>query len=646
MLRPARAAARSTSRDERGAVAIMSGVVAMALLMVGALVIDLGMTWATRGRLQLQADKAALLAAKTALPVTDSASRLKAARYVAWYIACNPVPGQSELDPGIPTCPSGTGPSSSSIATYAQQLLTAGAVSFPKSTEIRVEAPDARVDYTFGKAAGVDGSTQSKIAIATVASPGQLVPAGLSVPCLLSTGGNVPNGGDTLTRILPINYITPGPLTGTPTTTTWPASYDTAPSNAPVLSQVVTTPSPVVAGSTPASFTLTGSNWGSLSLLSSVQVYFHKGPDTGSPVPAVSLNLPVVDALTGTGTVTGVLPDQVMQNAGTWEVKISVQDALGNRLWSNALTLDVTPPATMSEAVGCGRLLDSPRTGAATTTEALQKNFQLGIDHPIVQHPNLANVTLPGLTPDDAVAAASDPTSIFTCSGSPPDVLDVPSPSGTPNCVRVAGNDASVGTAFTEGMLGAESGGVAGRLVCSSTHPCTGPTTTVRGVTINDDTFDRFVTNPTLLNDRLFYGLSTYITNGVPILTPDTGLSTDIYKSHRFMWVPVMSSPATPTSGSDYPVLTFRPVFITQDQASGWTSYDMLFDQLNALLGSLGIAQSDVQHGLLMSADGQTLLAMRFMTIEPASLPLVTDDYDGPTTDYLGVGPKLVKLVK
>lgn len=644
MLRWARAVAPGRPRDERGAVAVISGVVAVALLMVGALVIDLGMTWATRGRLQEQADKAAILAAKSALPATDDASRLKAAKYVGWYIACHVIPGQKQLHPEIPSCPSGTGPQSTAIATYAQSLLSSGAVSFPKSSQVKVLGPSARVDYTFGKAAGINGRTESKIAIAQVASPGQMVPAGLSVPCLLSAAGTVPNAGDTLSRILPINYITPGPLAGTPTTTVWPASYATATSNAPVLSSITTTPSPVVAGSSPASFTLTGSNWGSL--LSSAQVYFHKGPDTGTPVAAASLNVPLVDALTGTATVTGVLPSAVMQNAGTWEVKIGVKDLLGNTLWSNALTLDVTVASGSAQAVGCGRLLDSPRTGATTTTSAMQQNFQLGIDHPITQHPNLVNITLPSLTPDQAVAAASDPNNLFTCTGSPPDVLDVPNPPGTPNCVRLAGNDSSVATAFTEGMLGAESGGVAGRLVCSSTHPCTGPTATVRGVTINDDTFDQFVTNPTLLNNSLFYGLSTYITNGIPIITPDTGLSPDIYKSHRFMWVPVMSSPLTPTNGADYPVLTFRPVFITQDAPSGWTPYDMLWDQLSSLLSSLGLAKSDVQHGLLMSPDGQTLLAMRFMTIEPASLPLVPDDYNGPTTDYLGVGPKLVKLVK
>ena len=72
----------------------------------------------------------------------------------------------------------------------------------------------------------------------------------------------------------------------------------------------------------------------------------------------------------------------------------------------------------------------------------------------------------------------------------------------------------------------------------------------------------------------------------------------------------------------------------------------MLWDELSTVMGSLGLTQDNVQHGLLMSPDGQTLKAVRFMTMEPTSLPLVADDWDGPTTDYVGVGPKLVKLVK
>ena len=640
-------AQRGSSRDERGAIALISGLVAIVLMLISAFVIDFGSTWARRGDLQVQADKAALLAARN-LPATDSASKLKAAKYVAYYIACHTLPGQLQLNPDIPSCPSGTTPSSAPIQTYAQQLIADSSVTFPKSTQVKVVGPKARVDFSFGKLAGVDGRTEQKMAIAQVSSPGNLLPMGLSVPCLLSAVGNVPNAGDAVTGILPINYVTAGPLTpdGSVAGTAWPSSYATTTTNGPVLSSIATVPSQVVSGSTPASFTIAGANWG---VLSDVQVFFHKGPDTGSPVQALSLSLPVLTNpldLTGSATVTGVLPDAVMQNPGTWEVKVGVKQPLSaTRDWSNAASLDVAMPSG-AEALGCGRLLDSPRGDTSDRATALQRNLQVGLDHPLVQHPNLVSVTAPSLTADGAVTAASDPTNLFSCSNTPPHVLDVPNPTGTPNCVRLQGNDAFIASSFTEGMLGAESGGYAGRLVCSSSRPCTGSTATVRGVTINDDTFDQFVLDSSALHDQMFFGLSSYITNGLPVVTPQNALSPDVYKSHRFMWVPVMSTPLTPTSGGDYPILTFRPIFITQDAPSGWSVYDMLWDELNSLMAGLGLAQGNVQHGLMMSTDGQTLKAVRFMTIEPASLPLVADTYDGPTTDYVGVGPKLVKLVK
>jgi hypothetical protein len=627
---------------ERGAIAVVSGLVAVVLLLICAFVVDLGSTWARRGQLQVQADQAALLAGRS-LPATDDTSRRNVAKYVAYHIACHTLPGQRELNPGIPDCPSGTSPNSTTIQSYAQTLLDNGSVTFPKSTQVKVITPRARIDYGFGKVAGVDGSIQRKMAIAQASSPGDLLPMGLTIPSLLSVGGNVPAAGDPLTAIMPINYITPGPLTpnGPVAATAWPSAYVTA--TPPTLSSFNTVPDPVVSGALPATFSLTGSGWDPLA---TVEVVFHKGPDTGTPVPAVALAAPVLDPLTGTTTVTGTLPDVVMQNPGTWEVKVGVRPPLGTTSWSDAMPFDVTLPAGATEAIGSGRLLNSPRADEPDVALALEKNLQDGIDHPLTSHPNLVTVTAPTLTPDQAVAAASNPANLFSCSNTAPHVLDVPNPSGTPNCVRLQGTDAFVGTAFTEGILQADSGGVAGRLVCSSTRPCNGPTATVRGVTINDDDFDSFVVDPTLLRSRLFFGLSTYITDGLPVITPENALSVDLYKSHRFMWVPIMSSPATPTPGGDFPILTFRPIFITQDVPTGWDTYDMLWDASGALLASLGLAQSDVQHGLLMSADGQTLKGMRFMTIEPTSLPLVPEDYDGPTTDYVGVGPKIVKLVK
>ncbi len=574
-------AGRGRARDERGVVAVIAGIVAVVLMLVSAFVIDLGSTWARRGDLQVQADKAALLAARS-LPATDGPAELKAARYVAYYFACHTLPGQRQLHPEIPECPAGTGPGSTSILTYAQQLLDNGSVTFPKGTQIKVLTPQARIDYGFGKLAGLDGSTQRKMAIAQVSSPGSVVPMGLSVPCLLSAVGNVPATGNTVTGILPINYVTAGSLTPSSTAATvWPSAYDTT-AGGPTLSSIGTVPNPVVSGPTAATFTVTGSNWGIVP--TSVQVAFHKGPDTGTPALAASLNV------LGT-SATGQLPDTVMQNPGTWEVKVGVEQTLGGaREWSNPVQLNVTAAGGTADLVGCGRLLDSPRADEPDRAAALVRNFQRGLDHPLVGHPNLVSITAPGLNADDAVALATDPASLFSCSGASPHVLDVAGPAGTPNCVRLQGDDSWLADSFTAGMLGAESGGEAGRLVCSSTRPCTGPTATVRGVQINDDDFDQFVVDPSLLRSKLFFGLSSYLTNGLPVLTPENALSPDLYKSHRFMWVPVMSAPLTPTAGGDYPILTFRPIFVTQDVPSGWTAWDMLWDQVDTLVAALGLS--------------------------------------------------------
>jgi hypothetical protein len=106
--------------------------------------------------------------------------------------------------------------------------------------------------------------------------------------------------------------------------------------------------------------------------------------------------------------------------------------------------------------------------------------------------------------------------------------------------------------------------------------------------------------------------------------------------------VPVLSAPLTPQAGGSFPILTFRPVFVTQSAPSGVAALDLVSDVLGGVLsGLLGIGESD--HGVVMS-DSQ-LLALRFMTIEPMSLPVVPDDYAGPSSPYLGIGPKLVRLV-
>jgi hypothetical protein len=639
---------------EGGAIALVSALVAVVLLVISAFVVDIGSTWARRGQLQLQADRAALLAAES-LPAVDAASKKDVAKYVAYYVACHTVPGQRALDPGIPGCPDGTTPDSADVLAYAERLLTngasgvwrKGAVSFPSSTQVKVSTPEARIEFGFGRVAAVEYSDQSKMAIAQISSPGELMPMGLSLECLLGAAGNLPVVGDDVSGAVPLNYITPGPLRPSPaaTPTQWPSSYVTGTaSSRPVLTGITTVPDPVVSGPTAATFTVTGSNWGTLS---DVRVVFHKGAGSETPVTAASLALPVLGLL-GTTTATGVLPAAVMQAPGSWQVKVGVRRSLdGTRYWSDPLSLEVTMPAGTHESLGCTRLLNSPRQDVVGEGPALARNLQEGLDHHLASHPSLVSLHQPDLTATELMGLVSGATSAFGCANSTPNVLDIRSPSGTPNCVLLQDNQGFVGSSFTAGMLAAQSNGSAGRLVCTDARPCERDTATVRGVRINDDDFDDFVREPSLLTDQLFFNLSTYLAQGVPVLTPgESALSEEIYGSHRFMWAPVIGAPLLPNSAGHYPVLTFRPVFITQDGPQGWQTYDVLFGSVRTLMASMGMYEDDVAHGLLMSEDGQTLRAMRFMTIEPTALPLVGSDYTGPTTEYLGVGPKIVKLVR
>jgi hypothetical protein len=170
----------------------------------------------------------------------------------------------------------------------------------------------------------------------------------------------------------------------------------------------------------------------------------------------------------------------------------------------------------------------------------------------------------------------------------------------------------------------------------------------------NDDRFEDFVTHDSLLNSAMFFNLSTYLNDGVPVATPKNALDPAIYGSARFFWVPVLSTALAPTANANdagaYPILTFRPVFVTQKEHTGVAEVDMVLDAVDSAVKTLlnigdPTDPSDPgDHGVLMQ--GTELRALRFMTIEPAALPAIPPNYSGPASDYLGVGPKIVKLVK
>jgi hypothetical protein len=718
----------------------------MILLVVAAFVVDIGNTWMRRGQLQAQADGAATFAAE-ALPAADDATRLAVAKRVAYHLACHPVVGQRTLDPSIPDCPASS--SSGTLDTYAQKLVTTGKVTFPSSTQVQVIGPEARVDYVWAGVTGASNVTQSKSATAKVSSPGGLLPIGLSLQCLAGVV-NQAGLGSGVDKLLPISYVVPGnysssgslPTQNEPALTPWDTTYSGA--NA---SDLVTVSNPSTDGSvltvgvgSPAILSLSASD---------SKIVFKRGDTTIGPVDVSTLS-------TTTKLVTVAIPDAVRNTPGRWYVKVRLPTSLislGLGLtpsapkWSTGtVSFDVYPAQTsvvgslvtamggllnLSDTVACGRLLDSPRA-KDHRTPALTRNLQEGLDHSVTRNEALVQALggadLSGL--DGSAAGlvsvingtvtnvlANPAYGLLGCAGTAYNRLDTQATydatllGGAPaNCVRLR-SDAAAEQEFTDGMLKNTASSPAepgyGRLSCNRASACASGhkvDLSVLGFAglYNDDGLEDYLKSGsgTLLDSQLAMALDTYLLPNLPLITPSDTIKSEIYSSPRFGWVPVLSYVSLNAPGQvDYPVLTFRPVFIDNGSADSLNIAGIqptgvidplpaavqqnLNDAVSAVTASLGILGPIVQtflsgigittalnqldsgnvdaalqtlaNGLgvdmgreqagLVVQNGR-LKAARFMTIAPDALPPVGSSYDGPTVDYLGVGPRIIRLVK
>lgn len=721
------APARRRAGDEAGALAVIVAVSSLVLLITAALAVDVGNTWARRGQLQTQADKAALFAAEY-LPIdttsdqTTATTQTTVAKAVAYYLACHPVQGQSDdLNPAfdqLPACSSTLRPSSSALDQAAAEMLAAGRVSFPTSTQVRVLGPRARVDYGFGNAAGVSESVQAKEATARVASPGQVMPMGGSLGCIAASAASTQllNVGDTLSGLVPINYFSAGDGSnslsgGSAGAVVWPSTPPP-----PALPQQLTiTGANTVGNNLTFNYSLTTGVSGLLGgLLSNllnnlagmgVEVIFGRGSAIHTATATVTV--------AGAGSVT--LPGPVQSAPGEWQVKVVAylpnlsattifgtttytqapgyhQNISSNSWPINAPAGSLSDLTDLDNFLSCAKPLDSPRLDTADRSQRMIKNIREGLDHALAQHPSLisaiqsvsASTSLSSLVS----GALTDPSGLaLSCGSSTPHVRDETAGQSTrPNCVRVD-TTRSWAYEFTQGFLTPD-----GRFSCSvadcSNGSFTLPAEVGIGGTYNDDQLTDFIRTgapATVLNDLLLQGLDTYLLPGLPILTPTGNIQDEIYASPRFFWAPVLTTVFTTNSDNQFPILTFRPVFITQEQpdnTAGKRLVDLLASEIvrelrgllaggiTSLLSGLGL--SDVldeiglgtpvddlmdslggtgkieTHGLVLdtaAAADSRLKAVRVMTLAPDAMPVVDADYDGPLSEYLGSGPKVVRLV-
>lgn len=640
-------------RDERGAVAVFTAIVSVALLACAGLAVDLGNTWARRGQLQVQADKAVTFAAQF-LPAHTEAERLVVAKAVAYYLVCNPVAGQQRHVTAPESCPDS--PASALLDDYARTLLSSpggavGQVTVPVGNQVGVETPAATVSFGAGRVAGADQSLQQREATARVTSPGPLAPMALSLDCLIDPGtvvgqGGVPFGFVSTTHRPPQDATAPTPVT------TW----EQGAVGDPQLNGI--TPGRVDQDDVGQVLEVSGTEWPELTADQRFTVEFRQGELRVPPVEG-TLVLSTVKNKRRLGHVAVVTPPTVLENPGEWQVKVrretgsraSGSFVLQSFVYSSSFsTVDVDPSVVPTSDTACGRLLKSPRAGTQANAN-LALNLQQGIDHLIERYPVAPSVSsgLAGLQ-DVVDRAACDPGArVVDTNGSQ-------QTGAPPNCVVTLMSNAYE-AGFTDGLIG-----VAGRLTCTDARPCDleddESALVLDGRRLNNDRLTEFVRDPAALTWQTFFDTDDYLSTDLPTVTPDSPFDRTLYDSHRFMWVAVVStaSATSAVQAGDHPVVAFRPIFVTQRDvvgelpvldpaglASGESVQQRVLQIDDSLQGVL--YGRDDREGVLLDVNGR-VSAVRFLTLAPSALPAVPADYDGAESEYLGVGPRIVRLVR
>ena len=439
-------------------------------------------------------------------------------------------------------------------------------------------------------------------------------------------------------------------------------------------------------------------------LARNVTVWFGRG----------TVNYSASAAISAVGTVTVPIPAAVLADPGVWHVKVVSPMATGftllppnvtfqTRQSSNDVIMDVgasglSDLTNLDNMLSCAKPIISPRNPAGADDDAdLIANIRNGLDHGLGTHPTLvtaaSGITNPATTSLGTFVstAVNDPSGFaLSCDGSVSSINDVAAnATSSPNCVKVNTNRAW-NYAFTQGFLTPD-----GRFSCDLPDNCkhgsfNGSDFGMSGQ-YNDDLITDYIdaANPqTVLDDLLFTSLDTMIQPTIPLLTPNNQLSSDIYSSPRFFWSPILTTVYTTGTDASYPVLTFRPAFVTQENPSLSATEKLLnslslelsvelaavisggisllngtllaviqaaigpntsLSSLLSLLQDPNASHKIEQHGLVVDTDlasDRRLMALRVMNINPGALPAVDLDYDGPVTDYLGSGPRVIRLVK
>ncbi len=183
-----------STRDERGAVAVVMAMVAVLLFLIAALVVDLGFARDTKRQSQNAADASALAAGNALYLATGTCSTVP-----CWSQAVQAAKDYAEVNFDVPQS-AWTGCADPGKLTYVP-AGGSNCISFDNATrptQVRVRMPTRDIDTSFGKLAGVDNIPIATVARATM-TPGGALSCGL---CVLGSGmlHNLQNGDATVTN--------------------------------------------------------------------------------------------------------------------------------------------------------------------------------------------------------------------------------------------------------------------------------------------------------------------------------------------------------------------------------------------------------------------------------------------------------------
>jgi len=364
-----------------------------------------------------------------------------------------------------------------------------------------------------------------------------------------------------------------------------PLNPDTSPHNNIAFT---ITPDTAPTGATSMQVTINGSGLGAVD-----KIGF-----TGAAGPPYHYEVPRSSFVSASATsITINVPTQVLLVEDVWYVRLFTSSP---DKWSDPSKVQrftVGPPKLYCDNSLEGNFgtVDIPRSD--TNSFPLQWNMIKGVEPTLAIHP----------APNGQ------------CDGQPLSVESKTSPVNGTNCIAT---EPGLKIAETNQGLVTGAGGLKGRLDADSTSNCSRyndssrTAATVKGFHVNDDLLTCFITNGASIQD---------LVSGTSNATE--ALSSDIYNSPRFFWVPVLDTDPS-TGKKSWPIISFQPGFVS-DQS------------LSATHGAPGsISPLD---GLVADRNGITEL--KVILFDEKALPEFAPTVGGEK-DYTGSGPKALVLVE